>query len=467
MIKTLYVQVVLTFMVALIIGIIAAFSVSGLLFQKEMEEVSYRELTKLGEDLARLRSTMSAKQFENYVMSLQSLDTYQVHIMNSQGKTVFHRIPKHRKVYSIKEEQLAKVLAGERVRDISNTVEQEPVIGIPIQVDNEREALFMQMSIGGMDIIGRFILMVLVVVLVVGSICFVIAAQYVVLPVKRMTAATRRMAKGDFTTELRIKRKDEIGELADSFNNMAKELNQLEQMRQDFVSNVSHEIQSPLTSILGFAKALKNNVVPEPKRERYLQIIMTESERLSRVSENLLQLASLESDHHPVNMRAYSLDEQLRRIVVACEPQWKAKSLQMELHLEPVTIVADEDLLSLVWMNVIGNSMKFTPEHGSITVTLSVSADGAIEVSIQDTGIGIPEQDMSRVFERFYKSDRSRRRDGNGSGLGLAIVYKIVSLHHGTVELVSSIGQGTKVKIALQIGPEMVSGKSRHELSYI
>ncbi|MEW9105920.1 sensor histidine kinase, partial [Paenibacillus sp.] len=130
-------------------------------------------------------------------------------------------------------------------------------------------------------------------------------------------------------------------------------------------------------------------------------------------------------------------------------------------------IVADEDLLSLVWMNVIGNSMKFTPEHGSITVTLSVSADGAIEVSIQDTGIGIPEQDMSRVFERFYKSDRSRRRDGNGSGLGLAIVYKIVSLHHGTVELVSSIGQGTKVKIALQIGPEMVSGKSRHELSYI
>lgn len=467
MIKTLYVQVVLTFMVALIIGIIAAFSVSGLLFQKEMEEVSYRELTQLGEDLARLRATMSAEQFENYVMSLQSLDIYQVHIMNSQGNTVVHRIPKYREANSIKENQLAKVLAGERIRDISDNVEQEPIIGIPIQAGNEREALFLQMSINGIDVIGRFILMVLVVVLLVGSVCFVIAAQYVVLPVKRMTAATRRMAKGDFTTELRIKRKDEIGELADSFNHMAKELNQLEQMRQDFVSNVSHEIQSPLTSILGFAKALRNNVVPEPKRERYLQIIMTESERLSRVSENLLQLASLESDHHPVNMRAYSLDEQLRRIVVACEPQWRAKSLQMELQLEPVTIVADEDLLSLVWMNVIGNSMKFTPEHGTINVALSVSADGAIEVSIQDTGIGIPEQDMSRVFERFYKSDRSRRRDGNGSGLGLAIVYKIVSLHHGTVELESSIGQGTKVKIALQIGPELVSGKSRHELSYI
>lgn len=467
MIKTLYVQVVLTFMVALIIGIIAAFSVSGLLFQKEMEEVSYRQLTNLGEDLARLRTSMSAKQFEDYVVSLQSLDAYQVHIMDSHGSTVVQRIPKE--ASSIKADQVAKVLAGERIRAISDNEEQEPIIGIPIQSGNEREALFLQMSIGGLDVIGRFILMVLVVVLVVGSICFVIAARYIVLPVKRMTAATRRMAKGDFTTELRIKkkRKDEIGELADSFNHMAKELNQLEQMRQDFVSNVSHEIQSPLTSILGFAKALKNNVVPEPKRERYLQIIMTESERLSRVSENLLQLASLESDHHPVNMRAYSLDEQLRRIVVACEPQWRAKSLQMELQLVPVTIVADEDLLSLVWMNVIGNSMKFTPEHGTITVALSVSADGAIEVSIQDTGIGIPEQDMSRVFERFYKADRSRRRDGNGSGLGLAIVYKIVSLHHGTVELVSSIGQGTKVKIALQINPEILSGKSRHELSYL
>lgn len=450
MVKTLYVQVVLTFIIAIIVGIIAAFSVSGLLFQKEMEEVSYRELTNFGDDLARLRTSMSASQFKEYVMTLKSLSMYEVRILNSDGDTVIHHSSKERAGFPIKAEQLKKVLAGERIRAIADNVEEEPIIGIPLQIGNERQALFLQMSIGGLDVIGRFITMVLVVVLVVGSLCFLIAARYVVLPVKRMTAATRKMAKGDFSAELRMRRRDEIGELADSFNQMAKELNQLEQMRQDFVSNVSHEIQSPLTSIIGFTKALKSNVIPEQQRERYLHIILTESERLSRVSDNLLQLASLESDHHPMNMRAYALDEQLRRIVVACEPQWKDKTLHMDLQLIPITIIADEDLLSHVWMNIIGNSMKFTPNNGTITISLTNQPTGWTQVTITDTGIGIPDQELNRVFERFYKVDRSRRRDGNGSGLGLAIVNKVIALHQGTVTIASRTGEGTTVTIRLR-----------------
>ncbi|WP_019420970.1 sensor histidine kinase [Paenibacillus sp. OSY-SE] len=450
MIKTLYVQVVLTFMLALIVGIFAAFSVSGMLFQKEMEEAAYRDLSKLGEDLARLRAGMPLSQFEQYLLSMQSLDLFQVQIFDNQGRTVLQRSINRHQLYPVEAEQIKQVLAGEKVRMTAANNESVPIIGIPVDIGEERQALILQMSIGGLDVIGRFIIMVLIVVLVVGSLCFLVAASYIVLPVKKMTAATRRMAKGDFTTELRMKRRDEIGELAASFNNMAKELNQVEQMRQDFVSNVSHEIQSPLTSIFGFAKALKNNVVPEQQRERYLQIIMTESERLSRVSDNLLQLASLESEHHPVNMRTYSLDEQLRKAIVAFEPQWQAKSLQMDLQLEAVTITSDEDMLSLVWMNLIGNSMKFTPDNGTITIVLSRQSKG-IEVVISDTGIGIPKEDLNRVFERFYKADRSRRRDGNGSGLGLAIVNKVMSLHNGTVALASVSGQGTKVTVTLPL----------------
>ncbi|MFW5433309.1 sensor histidine kinase [Paenibacillus apiarius] len=450
MIKTLYVRVVLTFMLALIVGIFAAFSVSGMLFQKEMEEVAFQDLSKLGQDLVRLRTGMPLSQFQQYLLSMHSLDTYQMQLFDSRGRTLLERGINGRQMLHVEADRVKQVLTGEQVRIIADNDDSGPIIGLPIDIGGERQALFLQMSFGGSDVIGRFIIMVLIVVLAVGSLCFLVAARYIVLPVKKMTAATRRMAKGDFTTELRTKRKDEIGELAASFNYMAKELNQVEKMRQDFVSNVSHEIQSPLTSIFGFAKALKNNVVAEQQRERYLQIIMTESERLSRVSDNLLQLASLESEHHPVNMRAYSLDEQLRKVIVACEPQWQAKSLQMELRFEAVAIIADEDMLSLVWMNLIGNSMKFTPAHGTITIALSRQSKG-IEVVISDTGIGIPEDDQKRVFERFYKVDRSRRRDGNGSGLGLAIVNKVVSLHNGSIALASAKGQGTKVTVTLPI----------------
>lgn len=450
MIKTLYVRVVLTFMLALIVGIFAAFSVSGMLFQKEMEEVAFQDLSKLGQDLVRLRTGMPLSQFQQYLLSMHSLDTYQMQLFDSRGRTLLERGINGRQMLHVEADRVKQVLTGEQVRIIADNDDSGPIIGLPIDIGGERQALFLQMSFGGSDVIGRFIIMVLIVVLAVGSLCFLVAARYIVLPVKKMTAATRRMAKGDFTTELRTKRKDEIGELAASFNYMAKELNQVEKMRQDFVSNVSHEIQSPLTSIFGFAKALKNNVVPEQQRERYLQIIMTESERLSRVSDNLLQLASLESEHHPVNMRAYSLDEQLRKVIVACEPQWQAKSLQMELRFEAVVIIADEDMLSLVWMNLIGNSMKFTPANGTITIALSRQSKG-IEVVISDTGIGIPEDDQKRVFERFYKVDRSRRRDGNGSGLGLAIVNKVVSLHNGSIALASVKGQGTKVTVTLPI----------------
>ncbi|MCE5169184.1 HAMP domain-containing histidine kinase [Paenibacillus profundus] len=450
MIKTLYVRVVLTFMLALIVGVFAAFSVSGMLFQKEMEEVAFQDLSKLGQDLVRLRAGMPLSQFEQYLLSMHSLDTYQMQIFDSRGRTLLERGIDGRQMLHVEADRVKRVLTGEQVRIIADNDDSGPIIGLPIDIDGERQALFLQLSFGGSNVIGRFIIMVLIVVLAVGSLCFLVAARYIVLPVKKMTVATRRMAKGDFTTELRMKRKDEIGELAASFNYMAKELNQVEKMRQDFVSNVSHEIQSPLTSIFGFAKALKNNVVPEPQRERYLQIIMTESERLSRVSDNLLQLASLESEHHPVNMRAYSLDEQIRKVIVACEPQWQAKSLQMDLQLEAVTIIADEDMLSLVWMNLIGNSMKFTPDNGTITIVLSRQSKG-IEVVISDNGIGIPEEDLNRVFDRFYKADRSRRRDGNGSGLGLAIVNKVMSLHNGTVALASVSGQGTKVTVTLPL----------------
>ncbi len=260
-----------------------------------------------------------------------------------------------------------------------------------------------------------------------------------------------RIAKGDFNVVL-DKHKDygEFGEIVESINEMASELSQMETMRQDFISNVSHEIQSPLTSIRGFAQALQDETLGMESRRHYLEIIEAESTRLSGLSDNLLKLSALESEKFPFENKLYRLDKQLREMILASEPQWLGKKIELEAELEEVNIYAVEDLLSQVWINLLHNSIKFTPRNGSIHIRLR-SVDARIEVEIQDSGIGIAEDEISRIFERFYKVDKARSASGGGSGLGLSLVKKIVELHGGHITVASRPGEGTVFKVNLPV----------------
>lgn len=262
--------------------------------------------------------------------------------------------------------------------------------------------------------------------------------------------ALKRMAKGDFNVYLDIKTnpRNQFTSLIDHINHMAKQLKQIEEMRQEFISNVSHEIQSPLTSIMGFAQALQYNQLTNEERSHYLGIIEMESKRLSKLSDNLLKLTSLESKHHPFERHSYRLDQQLRTIILACEPHWIEKELELDVSLEKVIIIADEDLMSQVWTNLIHNSIKFTPMQGKIRVHLEQVDDKTI-VKIADTGIGISKKDQVHVFERFYKADKARDRSKGGSGLGLSIVKKIIEMHDGTICVDSEGGKGTTFTITL------------------
>ncbi|MFP5115797.1 sensor histidine kinase [Bacillaceae bacterium C204] len=262
--------------------------------------------------------------------------------------------------------------------------------------------------------------------------------------------ALSRIAKGDFNVylDLNVGRENQFTKLIDHINHMAKQLKQLEEMRQEFISNVSHEIQSPLTSIMGFARALKYDQLTSEERNHYLSIIETESKRLSKLSDNLLKLTSLESQHHPFERHSYRLDQQLRTIILACEPTWMEKELELDVSLEKAHIIADEDLMSQVWTNLIHNSIKFTPNQGMIRVQLEKADDKTI-VKISDTGIGISKKDQIHVFERFYKADKARDRSKGGSGLGLSIVKKIIEMHEGTICVESEEGKGTTFTITL------------------
>ncbi|QGQ97376.1 sensor histidine kinase [Paenibacillus psychroresistens] len=261
----------------------------------------------------------------------------------------------------------------------------------------------------------------------------------------------RQIAKGNFAVQLPVNhRGDPFTEIVTSINNMALELSQMEQMRQEFISNVSHEIQSPLTSISGFAKVLQNSELDHLERVHYLSIIEAESLRLAKLSENLLKLTSLESEHHPFEIKRYRLDKQLRNLILACEPLWVDKGIEMDIDLEDIHIHADEDLMSQVWVNLIHNSIKFTPQNGAIQISAHKQLNDVI-IKIKDTGLGIAEEDLAFIFDRFYKADKSRNRSTTGSGLGLSIVKKIINMHQGTIQAESHLGEWTEMTLKLPL----------------
>ncbi len=262
--------------------------------------------------------------------------------------------------------------------------------------------------------------------------------------------ALGRIAKGDFSVRFgdEFENNSIMSELAKSVTHLAVELDQMETMRQEFISNVSHEIQSPLTSIRGFAQALQNDRLSPEERTHYLTIIETESTRLSRLADNLLKLASLEAESVKFEPKPYRLDKQLRNLILLAEPQWTSKALEMDASLEEVSVTADEDLLSQVWINLIDNSIKYTPPGGRISVQLR-RRDDALEIRVADTGLGISAEDQAHIFERFYKADKSRERAKGGSGLGLAIAQRIVEMHNGRIGVESQVGAGTSFIVTL------------------
>jgi signal transduction histidine kinase len=262
--------------------------------------------------------------------------------------------------------------------------------------------------------------------------------------------ALENISKGDFSVRLNhsLKEDEPFARLVRSVNEMALNLEHTENMRQEFISNVSHEIQSPLASIKGFTYILQSDELTAEEREHFLSIIETETVRLSRLSENLLKLAALEADSVKFEPKPYRLDKQLRALILSCEPQWSEKKITMDAFLDSITITADEDLMSQVWVNLIHNSIKFTPEGGSIQVEVH-RCGNAVECKITDTGIGIDEEAQEHIFERFYKADKSRERAKKGSGLGLAIVKKIVETHGGKITVQSELGSGTVFTVSL------------------
>ena len=288
--------------------------------------------------------------------------------------------------------------------------------------------------------------MVLVMCAGIGSILMLLAVTHITKPVKRLTRATKEVAKGNFDISVEYEAQDEIGQLTHNFNLMTKELKNMEYLRKDFVSNVSHEFKTPIASIQGFAQLLKTKDLTQEEFDEYTDVIISESARLSKLSENLLKLSRLEKQVIPPQDTEFSLDEQIRRTLLLLERDWSTKELNLDIDLDGVTYTGDEEMLQQIWINLLANAIKFSHPQGTLSVRLKGEKE-QVRAEIADTGVGIAKDALPRIFEKFYQGDTSHSRDGNG--LGLSIVKQIVESSGGSISVTSEEGKGTTFTVLL------------------
>lgn len=264
-------------------------------------------------------------------------------------------------------------------------------------------------------------------------------------PISRMTKATARIADGDFSVRLPENRTGEVGALMRSFNDMTDKLGKTAYLQKDFISSVSHEFKTPIASIRGYAKLLQMPGLDEETRTDYVNMIAKESERLTRLSQTLLRLTSLEQQVAPASLSTFRLDEQLREVIVHLAPAWESKDIDWQLELSPVTVTSDEELLRQVWVNLIQNAVKFSQPGGVIRINVLDMGEAVVDVI--DHGIGMDDKTVQRIFDRFYQADSSRSNEG--VGLGLCLVKRITDMLGGVIRVRSRIGEGSTFRVRL------------------
>jgi signal transduction histidine kinase len=288
--------------------------------------------------------------------------------------------------------------------------------------------------------------------ILIGAGLAALSGKYIMSRISRISHGMREVARGNFKERVPEKDKKnsptEFGELERSFNQMASDLDGIEIFRNDFINDFSHEFKTPIVSIRGFARQLQSENLSEEQKNEYVNIIISESERLVNMSSNVLLLSKLENQQIVSDKHELDLDEQIRRSILLLEKDWSEKEIDLDIDLDEIKINFNEEMLSHVWINLISNAIKFTEVGGRIEISLK-EREGMAIFSIKDNGIGMSDEVKERIFEKFYQGDRSHTTSGNG--IGLNIVQRIISLARGAISVESTLGEGSKFTVTIPI----------------
>ena len=307
--------------------------------------------------------------------------------------------------------------------------------------------------VGMLQEITQMFLIIIVIALIGTLIVSYFLSSRMTRPLKTMANAAKEFAAGDFSVRVpEDNHCDEIDELATSFNNMARDLEQLEELTQGFIGNVSHEFKTPMTTISGFVDGMLDGTIPQDQQKKYLHIISEEVKRLSRMTMSMLAAAKIQSGELIISPVPFDFSEMASQILLSFEQKITAKNIEVDADLaDRLMVMGDRDHVFRAVYNLVDNAVKFINEGGTLRVT-AYPAGAFCEFSISNTGDGIAPEDIPHVFDRFYKTDRSRSRDRSGAGLGLYIVKNIINLHGGDISVRSDGGE-TEFSFTLPLAP--------------
>src|SRR5690625_660715 len=455
--RTLYVKIIAMTIGIMIASALIAFVVSNVYYQYYLKPENDRKVTSIAKSIVKVIETNGGHDPSDDLKAMSHL-----------GYTIYHVDPSGNgetfgepfRTYNLNESHLEQVLAGDVYHGIANLPRQlfvtgffnnelRNTVGVPVNIGGETHALFIRpntaQQFGEMRI---FLALIVVFSLLFSFILVLMSTRLIVNPIQKLTEATRKIAAGNYHVKLNVHQHDEIGRLAKDFSEMSHRLGEVEEKRQEFVSNVSHEIQSPLTSIQGFSQALREETLCEDERVRYLSIIEKESRRLSLLSKQLLTLSSLDHALNHEDKVLFNLTKQFKEIISSIEWQWQEKDIVIEIDVSVEEIYGDPQMLHQVWVNLLINAIRYSHPGGMITIQ-TIERKESVDIIFKDTGIGIAEKDIPQLFDRFYKVDKARIRTESSTGLGLSIVKRIIELHGGIIMIESELGQGSVFTVTL------------------
>ena len=460
MITTLTI-IFISFLVAgvLLYGFLGEYAVS----EKEKTLKHYAErIVQMAEFLVQNNNPINQEIFRTNVEGYGANSNSVILIIDSSGEIIFvsNKSLRNLEGTQVDERFLQEILKGNEISsrgNFGNLLSQTFLtLGYPIKYNTRIiGGVFMNTPIPELQRLSTEVYSMFLKAIGISAIIAILAIYYmsrrISHPLKEMRKAAREIANGKFDRRVQIKSDDEIGELAKTFNHMAEALGTLENMRKNFIANVSHELRTPLTSIAGFIEGIIDGTIPKEKHTHYLSVAKQETIRLTKLVNEILDLAKMESGESVINPREFDLSELIRRNIIKFENYINNKNLVMEVNFyeEQENVFADPDAIERVITNLLDNAIKFTPNGGIICVRTS-EKDDKVCVSIQDSGIGIDKEDLSHIWERFYKTDKSRSKDRVGTGLGLAIVKNIILSHKQNIWVESCLNKGSKFTFTLQ-----------------
>jgi len=457
------------------IAIVFGFLVMGLLMYgllgNYLSVSKEGELTAIAESLAdfteKLAHQTTVYDKGNYQMNVEALslstDTF-IFVLKSDGEVITTTGNKN---ITIKKKFYEDVMYGKTVKYVG-TLDglydtTALTVGVPIQFDENSVVGGVFVSLDMPEIhelrsgVIKIFLIAVSLVLIITLIIIFSTSSRITRPLKALNNASKAIADGHFERRVALTEQNEIGELGDSFNKMAESIEHLEDMRRNFIANVSHDLRTPMTTISGFVGGILDGTIPPEKHNQYLSIVLDETKRLSRLVTDLLDLSKLEQGNFNLEIRELNINELLRLSIIKSEKRITEKDIQLTVNFESDDqwVLADKDSIQRVLTNLLDNAIKFTEPGGFMDIRTGMTDKNKVFVTIQNSGIGIDKDDLIHVFDRFYKSDKSRSLDKNGTGLGLYIVKNIIKSHGETIWAESEPDSYTRFNFTLTPAPHV------------